>query len=186
MDGEQKITMRTGRPRRNRVGDKIGRMTVIAQRWVPGDSILTVICECGTQKTVCVANLKKTVSCGCFGRERTKDAATKHGMFGTPTYESWGAMKGRCLNPGNRNFVNYGQRGIRICAHWMTFENFYADMGERPVGLTLERKNNDGGYTCGHCEECTGNNWPANCRWATRKEQANNRRPMKPRAKRAA
>lgn len=81
-----------------------------------------------------------------------------------PTYQTWQDMKQRCLNPRCQNYANYGGRGIKICRRWMVFENFLTDMGERPVGLTLERKNNDGGYS------------KRNCRWATRAEQRRNQR----------
>src|SRR3990172_8859973 len=87
-----------------------------------------------------------------------------HGMRKTSTYEVWASMKQRCLNPGALRFKDYGGRGIRICERWMRFENFLTDMGKRPAGRSLDRKNNDGGYS------------RENCRWATRTEQMNNTR----------
>ncbi len=89
---------------------------------------------------------------------------TKHGMFGTRTYNIWGKMIQRCTNPKVYNFDDYGGRGITVCARWRKFENFFADMGEAPDGLSIERKENDKGYK------------PGNCEWATCKKQNNNRR----------
>jgi len=89
-----------------------------------------------------------------------------HGMSDTPTYNSWEGMKQRCTNPKATNYSYYGGRGITYCPEWETFAAFLADMGERPsVELTLDRfPNPDGNYE------------PGNCRWATAKEQINNRR----------
>ncbi len=83
----------------------------------------------------------------------------------SPTYQSWSHMKRRCTDPNVKAWKDYGGRGIKVCDRWLeSFENFLADMGEKPPGLTLDRKNNDGSYE------------PSNCRWATREEQAINKR----------
>ena len=87
-----------------------------------------------------------------------------HGMTRTPTYRSWSHMVGRCRNPQNDAWHNYGGRGIQVCARWNSFESFLADMGERPAGMSIDRINNDGNYE------------PGNCRWATTKQQRMNAR----------
>jgi hypothetical protein len=88
----------------------------------------------------------------------------KHRMHGSPSYSSWASMRDRCNNPKSKDFPRYGGRGIAICAEWEYFEAFYADMGDRPEGMSLDRINNDAGYG------------PENCRWATPTMQTRNRR----------
>jgi len=83
----------------------------------------------------------------------------------TPEYRAWIEMRGRCLNPRNKRYARYGGRGIKVCPAWLaSFRHFLADMGKKPrPGMSLERKNNNAGY------------YPANCKWATVREQAKNR-----------
>ena len=80
-----------------------------------------------------------------------------------PEFQAWKDVLSRCTNPINKRWDRYGGRGISVCERWQKFENFYADMGERPKGKQIDRINNDKGYS------------PDNCRWVTRKENMNNR-----------
>lgn len=95
---------------------------------------------------------------------RLKHGHDRAGGVVSQTYDTWRCMRRRCEQPSNNRYYLYGARGITVCARWQSFENFLEDMGERPAGKTLDRINTDGNYE------------PSNCRWATMKEQAANRR----------
>ncbi len=142
-----------------------------------GKIVALYLCICGKEK-VCQVYLVehgKTKSCGCFHKKMLSNKAWKassalitHGMTKSRTYKSWCAMKERCTNPNFYSFHNYGGRGITICERWIyNFQNFLDDMGIRPENKSLDRINTNGNYE------------PSNCKWATRKEQANNRRNNK-------
>lgn len=114
----------------------------------------------------------KTQSCGC--------SSITHGLTRggkPPAYKSWIAVKDRCFNKESTAWPDYGGRGITMCKGWdESFESFDRDLGRRPPLTSIERIDNNGHYSCGHCPECVEKHWPMNCRWATAKDQARNRR----------
>lgn len=125
-------------------------------------------CDCGENVVVLGSSLRSgnTKSCGCLQRQSGFNHGHNSPKTGqiSSTYHSWCSLKQRCLNPKATGYKDYGGRGIKVCGRWLSFENFLEDMGERPVGKTLDREDNDGNYE------------PDNCIWSTAKEQANNRR----------
>lgn len=122
------------------------------------------LCSCGQESApYASALLRGTQSCGCRVREATIRRNTVHGLHGTREYNAWLDMKKRCGQHA-RSAKDYWQRGIGICERWSDFQQFLADMGECPPGLSLDRIENERGYE------------PGNCRWATRVQQNNNSR----------
>ena len=153
--------------RTNLSGQRFGRLVVekLSGRTLSGDRIWLCRCKCGGIKIARTADLRKLYvsSCGCFRRELLKKRMTTHGMSNTRTFKIWAGMIKRCRNKNDHGWPRYGGRGIVVCKRWQKFINFFTDMGYAPLGLTLERINNDGDYE------------PRNCKWATQTEQALNR-----------
>jgi hypothetical protein len=148
------------------VGKRFGRLVVL--RYI-GASYWHLICDCGKETSVKTDMLNggRTRSCGCLLAETTRARSLKHGHSRGKkgkAYRIWTDMRSRCNNPRVTNYALYGGRGISICERWNDFANFFADMGEPPPGLSLDRIDVNGNYE------------PGNCRWIDQNGQQNNRR----------
>jgi len=152
-------------------GKRSGRLVAIRFSHTQNKkSMWLCLCDCGKETITVVTNINNgsTKSCGCLRAETMGNIARKHGMTKTPTYISWQMMIVRCTYKYRKSYKRYGGRGIKVCDRWInSFENFLKDMGVRPKGLSIDRKNNDGNYT------------PENCKWSTQTEQVRNSTTVK-------
>ena len=153
-------------------GDKYGRLTVMRESapFIRENGykrrLVLCLCDCGEEKIIGLNDVRTghTKSCGCYSKEVTSGNKKTHGMRHTRIYNIYHHIRGRCLSKTNQKYKNYGERGIKICGKWMTFEGFYEDMKEGYQDhLTIDRINNDGNY----CKE--------NCQWSSLEMQSLNK-----------
>jgi hypothetical protein len=160
-------------------GQRFGRLTVVKQAPSSDRVRYEFLCDCGNLHVARFDHVTRgsSTSCGCFWREKVLPdlphwAIKTHKMTKTPEYIAWLMMIQRCTNPKAISWPQYGGRGIKICERWRKFENFYEDMGDRPLSAPTSKRSE---FSIGRINN-EGNYEPSNCRWETWPEQYSNRR----------
>ena len=162
------------RPTEVQVGDIIGPLRLVSSRIFRKQTYWSVCCvTCGHTRDLRASHLVRYINRTCTCRP-----CIKHGNSKFREYRIWSRMIDRCYNPRANNYRFYGGRGVWICPRWReSYGNFIADIAHAPsADHSLDRIDTFGGYTCGHCDACVANNWPANVRWATKYVQHRNQK----------
>jgi len=155
------------------IGSRFGILTAIGHKPSPHTNEIICRCDCGKTTSVLGFPLSRGEhkSCGCL-RKRLGG----HGSSKNPLFTIWRGIMRRCCRPEHWTYKGYGARGIKICDGWKDLSRFYASLGDRSSKKhSVDRKDNNGHYSCGECKECISNGWPMNCRWATVRQQSLNR-----------